>query len=249
MSQTRIAVIVGSLRKDSFNRKLALAIAHLMPSDFTLEQLRIDDLPLYNQDDDGNQAPSVKRLKSEIAAAQGLIFVTPEYNRALPGVLKNAIDHASRPYGQSAWAGKPAGVIGISVGAIGTAIAQQQLRTVLAYLDVPTLGQPEAFIQNKEGLFDDQGHIAEGAARSSCRAGSTSTWTGSSATPLPEARRVRGQAARDATSWLAASPATTPMSARAAPSAAAFGASPMARPSARTKRTSVMPTKPSTTLR
>ncbi|BEP35469.1 NAD(P)H-dependent oxidoreductase [Variovorax sp. V59] len=159
MSQTRIAVIVGSLRKDSFNQKLALALAHLAPSDFTFEHLRIDDLPLYNQDDDGNQAPSVKRLKTEIAAAQGLLFVTPEYNRSFPGVLKNAIDHASRPYGQSAWAGKPAGVLGISVGAIGTAVAQQHLRTVLAYLDVPTLGQPEAFLQVKEGLFDDKGHI------------------------------------------------------------------------------------------
>ncbi|VTU33133.1 NADPH azoreductase [Variovorax sp. PBS-H4] len=165
MSQTRIAVIVGSLRKDSFNRKLALAIAHLAPSDFTFEHLRIDDLPLYNQDDDGNQAPSVKRLKSEIAASQGLLFVTAEYNRSMPGVLKNAIDHASRPYGQSAWAGKPAGVIGVSVGAIGTALAQQHLRNVLAYLDVPTMGQPEAFIQNKEGLFDDKGHIAEGSKK------------------------------------------------------------------------------------
>ncbi|MGK6306725.1 NADPH-dependent FMN reductase [Variovorax sp. DT-64] len=165
MSQTRIAVIVGSLRKDSFNRKLALAIAHLAPSDFAFEHLRIDDLPLYNQDDDGNQAPSVKRLKTEIAASQGLLFVTPEYNRSMPGVLKNAIDNASRPYGQSAWAGKPAGVIGISVGAIGTALAQQHLRNVLAYLDVPTMGQPEAFIQNKEGLFDDKGHIAEGSKK------------------------------------------------------------------------------------
>ncbi|GAA4339567.1 NAD(P)H-dependent oxidoreductase [Variovorax defluvii] len=163
MAQTRIAVIVGSLRKDSFNRKLALAIAHLAPSDFSFEHLRIDDLPLYNQDEDGNQAPAVKRLKSEIAAAQGLLFVTPEYNRSMPGVLKNAIDNASRPYGQSAWAGKPAGVIGVSVGAIGTALAQQHLRNVLAYLDVPTMGQPEAFIQNKEGLFDDKGHIAEGS--------------------------------------------------------------------------------------
>ncbi|HWT19993.1 MAG TPA: NAD(P)H-dependent oxidoreductase [Variovorax sp.] len=159
MSQTRIAVIVGSLRKDSFNEKLALALAHLAPSDFTFEHLRIDDLPLYNQDDDGNQAPSVKRLKTEIAAAQGLLFVTPEYNRSLPGVLKNAIDHASRPYGQSAWAGKPAGVLGISVGAIGTALAQQHLRNVLAYLDVPTLGQPEVFLQAKDDLFDDKGHI------------------------------------------------------------------------------------------
>ncbi|RST56384.1 NADPH-dependent FMN reductase [Variovorax sp. MHTC-1] len=165
MAQTRIAVIVGSLRKDSFNRKLALSIAQLAPSDFTFEHLRIDDLPLYNQDDDGNQAPAVMRLKSEIVASQGLLFVTPEYNRSLPGVLKNAIDNASRPYGQSAWAGKPAGVIGVSVGAIGTAVAQQHLRNVLAYLDVPTLGQPEAFLQNKEGLFDDKGHIADGSTK------------------------------------------------------------------------------------
>ena len=159
MSQTRIAVVVGSLRKDSFNQKLALALAHLAPSDFTFEHLRIDDLPLYNQDDDGNQAPAVKRLKSEIAASQGLLFVTPEYNRSLPGVLKNAIDNASRPYGQSAWAGKPAGVIGISVGAIGTAVAQQHLRNILAYLDCPTLGQPEAFVQHKDGLVDADGAI------------------------------------------------------------------------------------------
>jgi len=161
MSQTKIAVVIGSLRKDSFNRKLALAIAHLAPSDFSFEHVRIDDLPLYNQDDDGNQAPAVKRLKTEIAAAQGLLFVTPEYNRSIPGVLKNAIDNASRPYGQSAWAGKPAGVIGVSVGAIGTALAQQHLRNILAYLDVPTMGQPEVFLQNKEGLFDDKGHVAE----------------------------------------------------------------------------------------
>jgi len=159
MSQTRIAVIVGSLRKDSYNHKLALALAHLAPSDFTFEHLRIDDLPLYNQDDDGNQAPAVKRLKTEIAAAQGLLFVTPEYNRSFPGLLKNAIDHASRPYGQSAWAGKPAAVVGISVGATGTALAQQHLRNVLAYLDVPTMGAPEIFLQFKDDLFDDRGHI------------------------------------------------------------------------------------------
>ena len=98
MAQTRIAVIVGSLRKDSFNQKLALALAKLAPEDFTFEHVRIDDLPLYNQDDDGNQAASVKRLKTEIAAADGLLFVTPEYNRSVPGVLKNAIDHASVSY-------------------------------------------------------------------------------------------------------------------------------------------------------
>lgn len=156
---TRIAVVVGSLRKESLNRQLALALAALGPKDFTFEHVRIDDLPLYNQDNDGNPPESVKRLKSEIAAAQGVLFVTPEYNRSIPGVLKNAIDHASRPYGQSAWAGKPAGVIGVSVGPIGTSLAQQHLRNVLAYLDMPTLNQPEAFIQNKQGLFDDRGHI------------------------------------------------------------------------------------------
>ncbi len=159
MSTYNIAVIVGSLRRDSFNRKLATGLAKLAPPDFSFKQLEIGDLPLYNQDDDGQQAEPVKRLKAEIAAAQGLLFVTAEYNRSVPGVLKNAIDHASRPYGQSAWAGKPAGVLGASVGAIGTAVAQQHLRTILAYLDVPTLGQPEAFIHAKDGLFDETGGI------------------------------------------------------------------------------------------
>jgi chromate reductase, NAD(P)H dehydrogenase (quinone) len=159
MSRYQIAAIVGSLRKDSFNRKLAGAIAKLAPPEFSFTQVRIDDLPLYNQDDDANQAESVKRLKTEIKGAQGLLFVTPEYNRSIPGVLKNAIDNASRPYGQSAFAGKPAGVLGASVGAVGTALAQQHLRNVLAYLDVPTLAQPEAFIHVKDGLFDAAGNI------------------------------------------------------------------------------------------
>lgn len=159
MSQYQIAVVVGSLRRDSFNRKLATAVAKLAPPEFSFKQLQIGDLPLYNQDDDANQAEQVKRLKSEIKASQGVMFVTAEYNRSMPGVLKNAIDHASRPYGQSAWAGKPAGVLGISVGAAGTSMAQQHLRNTLAYLDMPALGQPEVFIQVKEGFFDDAGNI------------------------------------------------------------------------------------------
>ncbi len=159
MDRFIIAVIVGSLRQDSFNRKLAGALAPLVPTDFTLEQLQIDDLPLYNQDDDEAQAPCVLRLKREIGSAHGLLFVTPEYNRSLPGVLKNAIDHASRPYGQNAWAGKPAGVLGISVGALGTSLAQQHLRNILAYLDVPVMGQPEAFLQQKEGFFEVDGSL------------------------------------------------------------------------------------------
>jgi chromate reductase len=165
MSQYPIAVVVGSLRRDSFNRKLATAIAKLAPAEFSFKQLRIDDLPLYNQDDDAQPAAPVKRLKSEIMAARGLLFVTPEYNRSVPGVLKNAIDHASRPYGQSVWRGKPAGVLGVSVGAIGTAVAQQHLRNSLAYLDVPTLGQPECFIQATEGLFDVSGDIGPGSVK------------------------------------------------------------------------------------
>ena len=165
MSTRQIAVVVGSLRKDSFNRQLARAVEKLVPADFSFKHLEISNLPLYNQDDDANPAEEVKRLKSEIAASQGLIFVTPEYNRSIPGVLKNALDHASRPYGQNAWAGKPAGVIGASIGAAGTSMAQQHLRNVLAYLDVPTLGQPEVFIHVTEGLFDTSGAIGNEGTR------------------------------------------------------------------------------------
>jgi chromate reductase len=165
MSKFTIAVLVGSLRRESINRRLATALARLAPPEFSFTELSIGDLPLYNQDDDGNQADSVKRLKSELKAAHGVMFVCPEYNRSIPGVLKNAIDHASRPYGQSAFAGKPAGVIGASGGAIGTALAQQHLRNVLAYLDMPTLNQPEAFVQVKDGFFDDAGNIGDASKK------------------------------------------------------------------------------------
>jgi chromate reductase len=161
MTTIHIAVIVGSLRQDSLNRKLADGMAHLAPPDFNLSTVKIDDLPLYNQDDDANPAASVQRMKAHIKAAQGLLFVTPEYNRSIPGVLKNAIDHASRPYGKSVWDGKPTGLLGASVGAVGTAAAQQHLRTILAYLNVPTLGQPEAFVHVKEGFFDADGRIGD----------------------------------------------------------------------------------------
>jgi chromate reductase len=159
MARNNIAVIVGSIRKDSYNRQLANALARLAPQEFEFRHVRIDDLPLYNQDDDANPHANVKRLKSEILAASALLFVTPEYNRSMPGVLKNAIDHASRPYGQSAWDGKPAGVIGCSPGAISTALAQSDLRGVLAYLNCPTLGQPEAYVHWKDGLVDAEGNI------------------------------------------------------------------------------------------
>ncbi len=159
MNTHQIAVIVGSLRRDSLNQQLAHAVVKLLPASHAAKLLPLDELPMYNQDDDTHQADAVKRFKADVADSQGLLFVTPEYNRSIPGVLKNALDHASRPFGQSAWTGKPAGIIGVSPGAAGTAMAQQHLRNVLACLDVPTMGQPEAFVQAKEGLFDAEGNF------------------------------------------------------------------------------------------
>lgn len=165
MTHYKIALVLGSLRRDSFNRQLGHAVVKLAPPGFSFHELRVDDLPLYNQDDDAAPAEAVKRLKKDISAADGLVFVTPEYNRSIPGVLKNAIDHASRPYGQSAWAGKPAGILGASIGAPGTSMAQQHLRNILAYLDVPTLAQPEVFLQVNEEFFDAAGNIANAGTK------------------------------------------------------------------------------------
>lgn len=159
MAQLSIAVFVGSLRRESLNARLAAALERLAPPDLVFKRSAIADLPLYNQDDDAQPTPALLRLKAEIAAAQGLLFVTPEYNRSIPAVLKNAIDHGSRPSGQNAWRGKPAGIVGISPGALGTAVAQQHLRAVLVALDVLTLPQPEVVLQAKEGLFDADGGI------------------------------------------------------------------------------------------
>lgn len=161
MSQIQIAVIVGSLRKESINRQLANAIAKMAPADVVFREIGIGDLPLYNQDADGNEASVVQEFRSAIRAADAVLFITPEYNRSLPGVLKNALDQGSRPYGQSVWDGKPAAVMGMSVGVIGTAAAQQHLRNVLAYLNMPTLGQPEMFLQFKEGFFKEDGTVGD----------------------------------------------------------------------------------------
>ena len=159
MDTYTVAVVVGSLRKDSFNGRLADSLSRLAPPDFVFRRVELGDLPLYNQDDDGRDGPAVKRLKDDIKTAHALLFATPEYNRSIPGVLKNVLDIASRPYGQSVWAGKPAGVIGISPGKFGTALAQQHLRNILAFLDVPTMGQPEVFVQYREGMFTPDGGL------------------------------------------------------------------------------------------
>lgn len=161
MNGIKVAVLVGSLRQDSYNRRLARAVEKLMPQGLSFEYIRIDDLPLYNQDFDNAYPPAASRLKQEVASADALLFVTPEYNRSVPGVLKNAIDIASRPYGTNSFAGKPAAVLGCSIGSIGTALAQQHLRNMLAYLDVPTLGQPEVFIHFTDDLIAADGTISK----------------------------------------------------------------------------------------
>jgi len=161
----KIAVIVGSIRKDSINRKLAMALVKLAPQDFECEFVRIDDLPIFNQDHDQNPPAQVARAKAQIVAATALLFVTPEHNRSLPTALKNILDWVSRPYGKNLWAGKPAGIAGASLGAVGTAVAQAHLRSVLSYLDVPTLGQPEVYIQFAKDLIDDDGNVSNDETR------------------------------------------------------------------------------------
>jgi chromate reductase len=162
---SKIVVIVGSIRPGSLNRRLAEALTKLGKAGTEFTFARIDDLPLYNQDLEATPPAPVTRLKREVEAADGVLLVTPEYNRSLPGVLKNAIDWASRPYGKNSFAGKPTAAIGTSPGAIGTAVAQQHLRSILAYLDVILLGQPEAYITYKKGMVDDQGQVTDESVR------------------------------------------------------------------------------------
>ena len=159
MSQIKIAVIVGSLRKESINKKLALAVSGMFADRFELHRVEIGDVPLYNQDLDSDFPAAGMRFKQQVEAADALLFVTPEYNRSLPGVLKNAIDVGSRPSGSNSFAGKLAAVIGASPGARGTALAQQHLRNVLVGLDVLAMPQPEVTVQFQEGLIDGEGHI------------------------------------------------------------------------------------------
>ena len=162
---SRIAIVVGSLRRESINRQVAQAMTCLPAAqghEFTWPE--IGDIPLYNQDRDSDPPPEMTRLKQAIRAVDGVMFVTPEYNRSVPGVLKNALDTASRPYGDSAWAKKPAGIVSVSGGKPGAAMAQQHLRNVLAYLDMPTLNQPEAFVQWTDELVTPEGGIGEASS-------------------------------------------------------------------------------------
>jgi chromate reductase len=162
---SKIAVIVGSTRRESINRKLAQALSKLASPDLQFTWPRIDVLPLYNQDLEAEFPAEVTRFKAEIEAADAVLFVTPEYNRSVPAPLKNAIDWASRPYGKNSWSGKPGAIIGTTPGSIGTAAAQQHLRSILGILDVRLMGQPEGYIVFKPGMIDDEGTITDEGVR------------------------------------------------------------------------------------
>src|SRR5436305_4650518 len=161
MAVRDIAILVGSLRKGSFNRMMAHTLIQLAPASLKPEIVEIRELPLYDQDLDASPPPQWTAFRGRIARADAALFVTPEYNRSVPGVLKNAIDVASRPYGKSAWNGKPAGVISVSPGAIGGFGANHHLRQSLVFLNMPALQQPEAYIGNCASLFDEHGKLAD----------------------------------------------------------------------------------------
>ncbi|MGL5997066.1 MAG: NADPH-dependent FMN reductase [Pseudomonas proteolytica] len=157
-----IAVLVGSLRKESINRKVALALAELAPANLKLNIVEIGELALYNEDLDGATPPAAyTTFRQQVAAADGVLFVTPEYNRSVPAALKNAIDVGSRPYGQSSWSGKPGAVISVSPGAIGGFGANHHLRQSLVFLNVPCMQQPEAYLGGAGSAFDESGKLSE----------------------------------------------------------------------------------------
>ena len=164
MTKRKIAIVVGSNRRDSLNRKLARALARLGAGRFEFTWPQIDDLPLYNQDLEGDLPASVARFKADITAADGVLFVTPEHSRSVPAVLKNALDWGARPWGKNSWSGKLAAITGTSPGAISTALAQQHLRQILAAQGTLVMGG-EAYLSFKPGLIDDDGNIADDGTR------------------------------------------------------------------------------------
>lgn len=164
MSTThKVGYFVGSLSRESINRTLSKALIKLAPSNLELVEIPIGDLPLYNRDLDGDYPAPAKALKDAIADVDAVLFVTPEYNRDIPGALKNAIDWASRPYGTNSFSRKPSAVIGASPGKIGTAVAQQNLRSILSFCNSPQMNAPEAYIQFTPGLVTADGEVTDEA--------------------------------------------------------------------------------------
>ncbi|MEO8195131.1 MAG: NADPH-dependent FMN reductase [Thermoanaerobaculia bacterium] len=165
MTTYRVGYLVGSLAKASINRKLALALARLAPPALALTEIPFAELPIYSYDYDADYPPVARAFKAAIAAVDAVLFVTPEYNRSIPGGLKNAIDWASRPYGTNSFAHKPSAVIGTSPGKIGTAVGQQHLRGILGFCNSPQMSSPEAYIQFTPGLIADDGEVADESTR------------------------------------------------------------------------------------
>jgi chromate reductase len=165
MTTFTVGYFVGSLAKASINRKLAVALARLAPPELQLREIPIGDLPLYSYDYDKNYPPAAKALKDAIGAVDAVLFVTPEYNRSIPGALKNAIDWASRPWGANSFARKPSGTIGTSPGKIGTAVAQQHLKSILAFCNSPLMNAIEAYIEFTPGLITDEGEVTVDSTR------------------------------------------------------------------------------------
>lgn len=159
MKKYKIAVFVGSLRKQSFNLKTAKALISLAPETLSLEIIDISSLPMFNEDLEATPPKEWLTLREQIKAADGLLFLTPEYNRSVPGVLKNAIDVGSRPYGKNSWDGKPGAIVSVSIGSISGFGANHHLRQSLVFINVPTMAQPEAYIADASGLFDDNGNL------------------------------------------------------------------------------------------
>lgn len=162
---TKILGIAGSLRQASYNRALLRAAQSLAPPEAEIEVFELDDIPGFNQDDESNPPPKVAALKAKVRAADAILFVTPEYNYSIPGVLKNAIDWASRPYGDSAWSGKPVAIMGASIGGTGTARAQYHLRQTFVFLNMHALNQPEVMVANATSKFDEQGNYLDAAGK------------------------------------------------------------------------------------
>lgn len=157
----RVGVIIGSLSRDSINRRLATALERLAPPELEFFEISYADLPLYNRDLDADYPPAALAFKADVRSADALLFVTPEYNRSIPGALKNAIDWGSRPWGESAWADKPTAVIGASPGKIGTAVGQQSLRSTLSFLNTRQMTSPEAYVQFTPDLVDAHGDVTD----------------------------------------------------------------------------------------
>mgnify|MGYP001424696019 CR=1 FL=1 len=161
MKQFKIAVFVGSLRKQSFNLKTAKALIALAPETLSLEIIDISSIPMFNEDLEATPPKEWLTLREQIKAADGFLFLTPEYNRSVPAVLKNAIDVGSRPYGQNSWNGKPGAVVSVSIGNISGFGANHHLRQSLVFVNVPVMPQPEAYIAEATGLFDDKGNLTK----------------------------------------------------------------------------------------